>query len=252
VDRRSLFFLVSVGALAGCGRRRAGVTTLPSPAGSAAASSSDAAASPPVGRAAVAADYRWFAAERDLTKGFCFTWVHGLGPQQVLDRLRGTELERVTWGQLVGSGDGQVAGADRFFFGVARVQDWSLIVEDAGALGVTDALARPLSAGTRLVSHYRGSDGRGRFLLLADQEVELDFDPLEPNRRAGSRARELAPILAAAGFGGVRGTDIAAGVATEAAFALAERITGIAMTLDLLTTKTYLLATVPLPLAGAR
>jgi hypothetical protein len=209
----------------------------------------------PVGRAAVADDYRWFAADTDLTKGFCFTWVQNLVPQQILDRLGATELERVGWRQLVGSGDGQLPGADRFFFGVARVDDWSLIVEDAGALGATDALARPLSAGTRLVSHYRDGAGRGRFLLLADQETELDFDPIEPGRRAGLQAQELAPILEAAGFTGVNDTAAVArgpsAVATAAAFALTERVTGIAMTLELLTTRTYVLATVPHSLAGA-
>lgn len=205
-----------------------------------------------MGRAAVADDYRWFAADTDLTKGFCFTWVQNLVPRQVLDRLGATELERVGWRQLVGSGDGQLPGADRFFFGVARVDDWSLIVEDAGALGATDALARSLSAGTRLVSHYQDGAGRGRFLLLSDRGVELDFDPAEPGRRVGLRAQELAPILEAAGFNGVNDTSGASrpsSVATEAAFALTERVTGVAMTAELLTTRTYVLATVPHPLA---
>jgi hypothetical protein len=207
-----------------------------------------------VGRAAVAGDYRWFTADTDLTKGFCFTWVQNLGPRQVIERLNATELERVGWRQLVGSGDGQLPGADRFFFGVARVADWSLIVEDAGALGATDALARSLSAGTRLVSHYRDAGGRGRFLLLADRTTELDFDPIEPSRRAGRQAQELAPILEVAGFTGVTGVAAGTGrpsaVATEAAFALTERVTGIAMTLELLTSRTYVLATVPHALGG--
>ena len=228
-----------MGALTGCGPGRA--DALPAPSGSA-------------GRAAVAGDYSWFAANTDLTKGFCFTWVQNLVPRQVLLRLGATELERVGWPQLVGSGDGQLPGADRFFFGVARVDDWSLIVEDAGALGATDALARTLSVGTRLVSHYQDSTGRGRFLLLADQGTELDFDPVEPGRRTGRQAQELAPILEAAGFTGVGDAAAGAGrpsaLATEAAFALTERITGIAMTSELLTTRTYVLATVPHPLAA--
>lgn len=205
-----------------------------------------------VGRAAVADDYQWFAADTDLTKGFCFTWVQKLGPRQIIERLGATELERVGWRQLVGSGDGQLPGADRFFFGVSRADDdWSLIVEDAGALGATDALARPLSVGTRLVSHYQDRAGRGRFLLLADGETELDFDPIEPGKRAGRQAQELAPILEAAGFRGIDGDPSRPPiVATEAAFALTERVTGIAMTPELLTTITYVLATVPRPLTA--
>ena len=206
----------------------------------------------------MADDYKWFAADTDLTKGFCFTWVQKLGPRQIIERLGATELERVGWRQLVGSGDGQLPGADRFFFGVARADnEWSLIVEDAGALGATDALARPLSVGTRLVSHYQDRTGRGRFLVLADGVTELDFDPVEPGQRTGRQAQELAPILEAAGFRGVTGTTAGPGrpslVATEAAFALTERVTGIAMTPELLTTRTYVLATVPRPLtAGDR
>ena len=190
-------------------------------------------------RAAVADHYRWFALDRDLTRGFCFTWVHGLVPRQVLDRLGGKELERVRWEQLVGSGDGQRGRPDRSFFGVARVDRWSLIVEDGGDLGTTDRLLIPLSRGTTLISHHHAADGHGRFLLLEDGQTRLNFDPLTPGRRTGSRAAELAPLLGAVGFGiGDPGQP------TAAALALTERLTGIAMTQELLRDRTYLLTTV--------
>ncbi|MGX6605459.1 DUF6461 domain-containing protein [Micromonosporaceae bacterium Da 78-11] len=204
----------------------------------------------------MAADYGWFAGEPDFGSGFCFSWVHGLGPKDVLERVDGTELERVTWEQLVGSGDGQVAGADRSFFGAARVDDWVLIVEDGGGLGVADTFVRPLSVGTRVVSHYLGDDGRGQFLVLADQRVELDFDPGDPRSRTGSLVAELSPVLRAVGFDPAPGAELggqgSGGRSVAAAFALAERITGVAMTRALLHTKTYLLATAPRPPAGAR
>lgn len=221
--RRSLFLLFAAGPLAACGPRGTAASAATTP------------------RIAVAADYEWFAQDRDLTHGFCFTWVRGLATQQLLTRLGGKELERVYWDQLVGSGDGQREPADRYFFGVARIDDWVLIVEDHGDLGTTDRLMIPLSRGTTLVSHYNAGDGHGRFLLLGDGRVELDFDPLAPRRRAGSRAAELAPLVAAAGFGAARN----AAQRVAAAFALTERITGIPMTLDLLREKTYLLTTLP-------
>jgi hypothetical protein len=192
-------------------------------------------------RLAVADDYWWFALEPDLSRGFCFTWVQGLNPKQVLKRLGGTELERVGWQQLVGSGDGERFPGDRYFIGVASVDDWSLIVEDHGDLGVTDRLVLPLSVGTRVVAHYRAADGHGRFLLLDDAVIELDFDPTAAGKLSGSRATELAPMLAAVGFGPGDGPA----VPIEASFALAERLTGIAMTKELLRDRTYLLTTVP-------
>lgn len=222
--RRSLVLLLTTGALAACSPR---------------SSSTPAAAATP--RAAVADDYWWFALEPDLAKGFCFTWVKGLIPQQVLKRLGGTELERVTWQQLVGSGDGQTGPADRYFVGVARIEGWSLIVEDAGDLGVTDRLVRPLSAGTTVVAHHRGPGGHGRFLLLQDAVVQLDFDPAAPATVSGARAAELAPMISSVGFGA--GGDPKQ--STAAALALTERLTGTEMTQDLLHHHTYVLTSVP-------
>jgi len=212
-----------VGAVAACNPRRSGAPA--------------AAATP---RAAVADDYWWFALEPDLDRGFCFTWVKELTPQQVLKRLHGRELERVSWRQLVGSGDGQAGPASRYFIGVARVEGWSLIVEDAGDLGVTDHLVRPLSAGTTVGAHQRGPDGHGRFLLLQDTAIHLDFGPLAPAKVSGTRAAELAPMISSVGFGSAGDPK----QNTAAAFALTERLTGTEMTKDLLYSHTYLLTTV--------
>ena len=226
------------GSLAGCGPR--GLGSVP------AVSQSSAGV-----RAATAGDYRWFEADGDLAKGFCFTWVKGLNPQQVIKRLGGRELERVDWQQVVGSGDGQQAGANDYFVGIARVGAWALMVEDNGTLGTTDTLVVPLSAGTTLISHYRKADGHGRLLFLADREVRLDFDPTDPKKLGGSGAGALAPVIDAAGFGDaetMRPTEDPARYRTycmEAAFALTERLTGVPMTLDLLTTMTYRLTRVP-------
>jgi len=226
VRRRSLVLLLSAGALAACSPRHSG-----SPA---------AAATP---RAAVADDYWWFALEPDLDRGFCFTWVKGLTPQQVLIRLNGDELERITWPQLVSAGDGPTGVTDRYYIGVTRVEGWTLIVEDNGDLGVNERLVRPLSKGTTVAAHRRDADGHGRFLLLQDGTVELDFDPMTPAKVTGSRAAELAPMLASVGFGVGDDPDRP----MEAAFALTERLTGTEMTQELLHTSTYLFSTVSRP-----
>ena len=89
---------------------------------------------------------------------------------------------------------------------------------------------RPLSAGTTVVAHQRGADGHGRFLLLQDTAIQLDFDPLTPAKVSGTRAAELAAMVNSVGFG--TGGDPRAD--TAAAFALTERLTGTEMTQDLL------------------
>ena len=238
MHRRSLFLLLAAGSLTACGQRATGAAQ-PHPS-----------SVPP--RTAVAADYRWFAGERDFGKGFCFTWIKGLTPPQVLERLGATELERVSWQQMVGSGDGEWGG-DRYFFGVARIGDWSLMVEDNGTLGTVDERMAPLSLGGTVISHYRdgGDAGHGRLLVLADGVTALDFDPVAADRLRGSRAAELRPVVDGAGFAYARRLRLAGDAdgyrayCVQAAFALTERLTGVPMTRDLLDTKTYLLSTVP-------
>jgi hypothetical protein len=185
----------------------------------------------------------------DLAEGFCFTWVRGLTPEQVITSTGGKELERVAWEQLVGSGDGQETGADRYFYGVAHVGDWALLVEDSGSFGTTDSRVRPLSRGTTLVSHYRARDGHGRVLVFKDEDVRLDFDPIDAEKIAGRGADSLAPIIDAAGFAYAQ--RLRSGKQTayrtycmEAAFALTERLTGIGITEELLQKLTYLLTSV--------
>jgi hypothetical protein len=226
VHRRSFFWLLTAGVVAGCGAQSTSVTAAASP-------------SPPA-RRATAADYRWFASNTDLSKGFSFVWVKGLQTQEVLDRLGAKELERVYWKQLVGSGDGQRGDPDRLFVGVTRIDPtWALVVEDNGALGTTESLLRTLSTGTTVISHYRASNHRGRLLVLTNQGVDLDFDPLTAPPRPARRTSELASMISAVGFG--RSTDPE--YCTAAAFALTERLTGVAMTESLLASKTYRFST---------
>jgi hypothetical protein len=203
-----------------------------------------------LGRAAVAGDYAWFGAVDDLAEGFCFTWVRGLTPQQVIKVSGGKELERIGWEQLVGSGDGQQAGAEQYFYGVAHVGEWALLVEDNGAFGTTDLEARTLSQGTTLVSFSWKAGGLGRVLVLEDASYRVDFDPLTSGKLSGWGASELALVADAAGFGVAR--DLRAGDPGEyrrycmlSALAFVERVTGVAMTEDLLERLTYLLTSVP-------
>jgi hypothetical protein len=228
-------WLVAASSLAACGPERTEVAAAPS-AGVAPAVS--------VSRAAVAADYRWLASNADLSKGFSFVWVKGRTTTQVLDLLAAKELERIFWNQLVGSGDGQRGYADRLYFGVTRItDDWVLIVEDNGTLGTTEDLLRPLSVKTTVISNYCAPTAQGRLLVLTDEQVDLDFDPLTAAPHRGARTAELASMITAVGFGASKDPAFCA----AAGLALTERLTGIAMTEDLLRSKTYLLSSASRP-----
>jgi hypothetical protein len=105
--------------------------------------------------AATADDYAWFEeCFPDLAEGYCLTLVRGLSPPQVLARLGAR-----TDGPLVTGVDGLgalgLSTADEQLIAVTEAGgDWALAVEANGHLGVTEDAIVPLSAGTRLVSHF--------------------------------------------------------------------------------------------------
>ena len=183
------------------------------------------------------------AGQRDsgLDAGFCFTLVADLKPYQVIERLGGKELERVEWHQLVGPGDGEVDASRRYFVGLARIGDWTLIVEDAGELGVTEEIVRPLSEGRSVLAYRSDATGRGRLLVLENEQVLLDFDSETPERWGGSRPGDFVPAMRASGLLG--GTDVTEPTGPALAF-LAAR-TGVALTREQLIERTYVLVTVP-------
>lgn len=233
MQRRTVLGLFAAAALAGCSES--------TPSSSSPGPSSAPRSAVPSGsatRPSVPADYRWITAGDDFAKGFSFIWVKDLNTRQVLERLGAKELERVFWHQLVGPGDGQRVTTGQRFFGVARVDTWVLVVEENGTLGVSDTLLNPLSAGTTVVAHYRSAETE-RLLVLTDGTTDLRLDPRSSAARTGRRAAELSATIAAAGLDTATDADSK----TAATFLLTERLTGIAMTRDLLEEKTYLLST---------
>ncbi|XVU25502.1 DUF6461 domain-containing protein [Actinoplanes sp. CA-054009] len=218
--RRNLLGLAAIGLLSACSHPE---DPAPKPAANK--------------RQATASDYAWFDGITDLDKGYCFIWAANLKPQQTLDRLRGKELERIAWQQLVGAGDGQRVQSDKYYFGVARLDTTSLIVEDNGTLGLADQLLSELSVGTTVVCNYHDPRRRSRFLVMTDRVVELEFDPAANGRRLGTRAAELSSTIAAVNF--------TPATTRAASFALAERLTGVPLTLDLLKERTYLFSSAP-------
>ncbi|MEO3874031.1 DUF6461 domain-containing protein [Nonomuraea sp. B12E4] len=108
----------------------------------------------------------------------------------------------------------------------------------------------PLSAGTRLVSHSRNVNAVGYFHWVEDGEIRLSFDPLFPSFRRGSAPDELSAMMQRVGFD--LGDDIDRSIHDKAAFALAEHLTGVKLTPQLLEESTYLCGLAPRPRCTSR
>ena len=191
---------------------------------------------------ATAADYLWFA-ERypDLTDGYCFTLVEGLTPGEALRRagaeetgsLSGVaaicEVSYDTWDEYDG---------DRLFVAATTVGDgWVLLVEANGFLGNLPEQQRALSEGTRFVSHFSNIGTGERFHWIEDGRLRLRFE--FPWEGEGSDAEAAAAVMRAAGFVPDEDDERSNRLRREAAFALAERLTGVRLTPELLETAEY-------------
>lgn len=192
-----------------------------------------------VGLTATAADYLWFQEHfPDLAEAYCFTLVHNLPPSEVLARLGGeAETSLTGTAAIVDAAFELLDHSDntRQFIAMTTVGDWTLLIEPIGYLGVTEERALPASAGTRWVSHYVNINGHDAFLWAEDTVKRLTFEPTVPDYRSGTTPDELLDAMHHSGFQfWDEVSDTADSVAVEAAFALAEHLTGVRVTPELL------------------
>jgi hypothetical protein len=153
-----------------------------------------------------------------VSQAYCLTLARGLTPALFLERFG--------------------AGAD-----------WALGLEVNGSLGVTPEAIVPLSAGTRVVSHHRSVNASDDFYWVEDGDIRLFFQPGCPAWREGSTPDALTGEMRQAGFD-IREDaeyDEEKDVTAEATFALAEHLTGVRLTPELLDESVYLcgVATAP-------
>ncbi|RFU41054.1 hypothetical protein DZF91_13865 [Actinomadura logoneensis] len=202
---------------------------------------------------ATAEDYAWVRNETlRLTDAYCLTLTRGLSPDEVLTRWTARPHSvRRGYEELIEPAY-EVAGRDLsdVLVGVTPVKDgdggdWALAVEINGYLGSSTAVA--LSRGTRVVSHFRNVNAVGRFHLAEDGVEKAVFDPLFPAMRFGAMSAAVRREMRAAGFDLGKGDDRDLSVTLPAAFALAERLTGVRLTLGLLTNAEYLCGVARLP-----
>ncbi len=199
-----------------------------------------------------ARDYGWVKGRfPGLAEAYCVTLVRGVAPGALLERLGADDLGKVVVGaedltewayDLWDEEDG-----DRLPVGVSAVGEWTLMVEANGYVGVTEKLVGPASAGTTLVSHFVNVNAVDHFQWYEDGDLRLTFEPLFPFNRSGSDPDGLVDAMREAGFDLSDGEDREYRHGGEAAFALAERITGVRLTAELLGSARYICGLVDRP-----
>ncbi|MER6364417.1 DUF6461 domain-containing protein [Kitasatospora sp. NPDC001527] len=194
-----------------------------------------------------AADYAWFENDfPDIADAYCFTLAHDLSPTELMSRLDGrpkaplhgmAAVVDATFDQY------ELEKGDHQLVAMTTVGDWTLLIEPNGYLGVTEDRALPASAGACWVSRFVNVNGLGTFLWAENQVLRLCFDPMYPGERWGTTPDELLEAMQQTGFHleeEVPETDLS----SPAAFALAEHLTGIAITPTLLQDTLFTCATV--------
>lgn len=187
---------------------------------------------------ASAADYAWIAEPHPWpTVAYCLTFVRRLAPVEVLDRLGAHDRVQVHGTRAIGESSYAAWENDRLgesFVAATQADGWSVIVEENGFIGVTSELMTPVSMGTATVGHFRNVNAVDQFLWIEDGHLILQFEPLFPHQRFGMRAddQEVVAEMEGVGFDLSDGDEPPFEHHTEAAFALAERITGVGVTLE--------------------
>ena len=178
---------------------------------------------------------------------YCLTLIRNLSTDAVLDRLDADERTALVGAQAVNEAAYAVwddyEGA-RLLVAVTEVLGWVVMFEPNGFVGVTEQAMTPVSIGTDVVGHFRNVNALRAFLWMRDQQVALSFEPLFPRVRRGSHAGTIEPDLADVGFNLSDDEDRDLSNTTTATFALAERITGVRVTPQVLDATSFSTATV--------
>jgi hypothetical protein len=199
------------------------------------------------------ADYSWVAAFHHgllSASGYCLTLVRGIAVADAVERLGGEDTGAIQdlEGLVDYVFDTQTSSDFRSTSaGLSEADGWTLIFEPNGFLGVTPTVAERLASDGLLVSHFRNVNAHGRFLWWEEGAPQLEFDPLFPYQRDGPRAEVAVPMLLAAGFEVQDRPGRRLDGTLAATFAFAERLTGVVVTADLLTTIPYTVVQAPMP-----
>jgi uncharacterized protein DUF6461 len=195
-----------------------------------------------------AADYAWFESEfPDLADAYCIALIRGILPDEVLHRL-GASPEMTTHGiEAAYESAFQAIGRYEGFLALTRIGDWTLSVEPNGFACSLDAVAATLAHDTTLVSHYLNVNFVSRFLWIESDNIKLSFELLWSRTRTGTEANRVVDLITDAGFVFSEDAKADDGAVIEASFALAEILTGVRVTPDLLRSATFTCGIVQIP-----
>jgi hypothetical protein len=194
-------------------------------------------------------DYAWFE-HTQLAYAYCLTLVKNIEPSEALRRIAADNLQRISGlPALTDYCYGQVSfnGPSRWGIGAVQLDGGSLLVEPNGFLGTRPEIAKLLSQGTELASHYRNVDHDGSFLWVRDGEILVDFEPMFPYGRRGTTPDALVELMTRIGFDLSTGPDRSYDHYTEKAMALAGHLTGLVITPETLASADYLCGLVDPP-----
>ena len=163
-----------------------------------------------------ATDFTWFTDNYALGLNFCLTFVRGVAPDEVLERLGGSEsVELVGARRLQGAeelvpmrpdvvGEDGAFYADRItglvFAAAAQVGDWAMVVEPNGFLCTQEPIVQALSRTGEFVSLYFNENTDPRFIWARNSVVLVDFDPTAAGWRHGVEPDRLNGVLGRLGF----------------------------------------------------
>jgi hypothetical protein len=191
------------------------------------------------GMAPTADDYAWFFEDDNcglLAESYCCTLVLRLTPQDVLRRIDATAVRQADFEEVINPAEAFDLEAGKSYIAVTELAGCALILEDSSTVGYDHRVA--LSQGTTLVSHFQNVNVVTRFVYLRDGAGLLDFEPFYGDFRDISDSG-LADAVREAGF---VGNDLGKGYTErygEAAFALADLLTGARLSYDALAASAY-------------
>ncbi|WP_369168047.1 DUF6461 domain-containing protein [Streptomyces sp. R28] len=198
-----------------------------------------------------AADYAWLETRYPhLTEAYCVTLVRGLAPEALLTELKAAPKPGLTGVDALvepSYDEWDDHDGEMLFVGVTAVDDWSLMVEFNGYLGIRAKAMLPVSRGRTVVSHFRNVNAVDHFYWFEDGDTRLHFEPLFAHARDGSHPDELLMEMRESGFDLSDGDDRYHTGHTEAAFALAHRITGIRLTPEIFASARFTCGIAPVP-----
>jgi hypothetical protein len=187
-----------------------------------------------------ASDYAWFRGS-ELSGAYCLTYIEDVTPTEFLDRLDATPyteqqglraLASAYWDDPLGfRGPWPFIGATSV---PGRGGPWTLAVETNGFVGSVTHYMGPASTGTRIFSHYENAKGGHHFNWWEDGDRRASFE--RPWQRHGNTPDDLVDAMTRVGFDlDPLGED--PGVPGK--LALAEELTGVRITAELLSSATY-------------